>query len=99
MPVRVLHRLPRGHDLAHVLILNRGPGEAEEAGAAELRFARLFHAAPIAIATVDADGVVSGTNAAFARLFGADADSGKKESLESFVEASSHADLRRPWRR
>ncbi len=95
MPVRVLHRLPRGHDLAHVLILNRGPGEAEEAGAAELRFARLFHAAPIAIATVDADGVVSGTNAAFARMFGADADSGKKESLESFVEASSHADLRK----
>jgi len=95
MPVRVLHRLPRGHHLAHVLILNRGPGEAEEAGAAELRFARLFHAAPIAIATVNADGVVSATNAAFVRMFGADADSGKMESLESFVEASSHTDLRK----
>jgi len=95
MPVRVLHRLPRGHHLAHVLILNRGPGEAEEAGAAELRFARLFHAAPIAIATVNADGVVSATNAAFARMFGADTDSGKMESLESFVEASSHTDLRK----
>jgi two-component system, cell cycle sensor histidine kinase and response regulator CckA len=95
MPVRVLHRLPRGHHLAHVLILNRGPGEAEEAGAAELRFARLFHAAPIAIATVNADGVVSGTNAAFVRMFGADADSDKSQSLESFVEESSHADLRK----
>jgi len=95
MPVRVLHRLPRGHHLAHVLVLNRGPGEAEEAGAAELRFARLFHAAPIAIATVNADGVVSATNAAFARMFGADTDSGKMESLESFVEASSHTDLRK----
>ncbi len=32
--------------MAHALVLSRGPGEAEEAGAAELRFARLFHSAP-----------------------------------------------------
>ena len=43
----------RAAALAHALVLSRGPGEAEEAGAAELRFARLFHSAPIAIATVD----------------------------------------------
>ena len=42
----------------------------EEAGAAELRFARLFNSAPIAIATVDREGTISATNAAFARLFG-----------------------------
>jgi two-component system cell cycle sensor histidine kinase/response regulator CckA len=97
MPVRVLHRLPRGHHLAHVLILNRGPGEAEEAGAAELRFARLFHAAPIAIATVDADGMVSATNAAFVRMFGADAetDGGDKRPLERFVEPADHQALRK----
>ncbi|ODS00295.1 hybrid sensor histidine kinase/response regulator [Methyloceanibacter superfactus] len=94
LPVRILHRLPRGSDLAHVLILTRGPGEAEEAGAAELRFARLFHAAPIAIATLDADGVVSATNAAFVRMFGADAEDGKA-SLESLVEPASHQALRR----
>ena len=56
--------------LAHALVLNRAPGEAEEAGAAELRFARLFNSAPIAIATVDREGAISATNAAFVRLFG-----------------------------
>ncbi len=95
LPVRVLLRLPRGSDLALVLVLTRGPGEAEEAGAAELRFARLFHAAPIAIATVDAKGVVSATNAAFVRMFGADADGGSKASLESLVEPASHQALRK----
>ena len=94
LPVRILHRLPRGSHLAHVLILNRGPGEAEEAGAAELKFARLFHAAPIAIATVDANGIVSATNPTFVRMFGADAEGGKA-SLESLVEPASHQDLRR----
>jgi len=95
LPVRILHRLPRGSHLGHVLILNRGPGEAEEAGAAELRFARLFHSAPIAIATVNADGAVSATNAAFVRMFGADADGGRKASLESLIEPASHQALRR----
>ncbi len=95
LPVRILHRLPRGSDLALILILTRGPGEAEEAGAAELRFARLFHAAPIAIATVDASGVVSATNAAFVRMFGADADGGSLASLESLVEPASHQALRK----
>jgi two-component system cell cycle sensor histidine kinase/response regulator CckA len=97
MPVRVLHRLPRSGasgGLAHALVLNRGPGEAEEAGAAELRFARLFHAAPIAIATVDGQGFISATNAAFMRLFGT-GDDGHKMSLDSLVEPDSHQALRR----
>ena len=98
LPVRILHRLPRpgaSGALAHALVLARGPGEAEEAGAAELRFARLFHAAPIAIATVDAGGQVSATNAAFMRLFGEAADDGGATSLESLVEPESHPALRR----
>jgi two-component system, cell cycle sensor histidine kinase and response regulator CckA len=95
MPVRILHRLPRAGGLAHALVLARGPGEAEEAGAAELRFARLFHSAPIAIATVDAEGNVSATNAAFMRLFGEAADEGRKIRLESLVEPESHPALRR----
>ena len=85
LPVRVLHRLPRAGTsggLAHALVLNRGPGEAEEAGAAELRFARLFHSAPIAIATVDAQGFISATNAAFMRLFGTAGDDGNKTTLD-----------------
>ena len=98
LPVRVLHRLPRAGTsggLAHALVLNRGPGEAEEAGAAELRFARLFHSAPIAIATVDAQGFISATNAAFMRLFGTAGDDGGKTTLDSLVEPDSHQALRR----
>jgi two-component system cell cycle sensor histidine kinase/response regulator CckA len=95
LPVRVLLRLPRGSHLAHVLILNRGPGEAEEAGTGELRFARLFHSSPIAIATVEADGTISATNAAFVRMFGAAADGGDKASLEQFFDSANHADLRK----
>jgi two-component system, cell cycle sensor histidine kinase and response regulator CckA len=73
LPVRILHCLPRyggNGGLAHALVLNRAPGGAEEAAAAELRFARLFNSAPIAIATVDREGTISTTNAAFVRLFG-----------------------------
>jgi two-component system, cell cycle sensor histidine kinase and response regulator CckA len=72
LPVRILHCLPRcggKRSLAHALVLNRAPGEPDEAAAAELRFARLFNSAPIAIATVDRDGSISATNAAFVRLF------------------------------
>ena len=97
LPVRILHRLPRAGGsgaLAHALVINRGPGEAEEAGAAELRFARLFHSAPIAIATIDAQGFISATNAAFLRLFSGAADEGRKVSLESLVEPESHQGLR-----
>ena len=98
LPVRVLHRLPRGGAagrLAHALVLNRAPGELEEAGAAELRFARLFHAAPIAIATVDRDGFVSATNAAFMRLFAASPEEGRKLALDTLVDIDSRAPLRR----
>jgi two-component system, cell cycle sensor histidine kinase and response regulator CckA len=98
LPARILHRLPRGGAagrLAHALVLNRAPGELEEAGAAELRFARLFHAAPIAIATVDRDGFVSATNAAFMRLFAASFEEGRKLSLDSLVDVDSRAQLRR----
>ncbi|HBH42077.1 MAG TPA: hybrid sensor histidine kinase/response regulator, partial [Rhizobiales bacterium] len=60
----------------------------------ELRFARLFHSAPIAIATIDAQGFISATNAAFLRLFSGAADEGRKVSLESLVEPESHQGLR-----
>ncbi len=98
LPVRVLHRLPRGGaggGLAHALVLNRGPGELEEAGTAELRFARLFHSAPIAIATVDGEGIVSATNAAFMRLFGVASEDEARLRLEDLVDAESGPALRR----
>ncbi len=92
LPVRVLHRLRGG--LAHALVIKRGPGQGDEAGAAELRFARLFHSAPIAIATLDREGAISATNAAFARLFAAAADESRKVSLEDLVEPESHQAIR-----
>ncbi|MBM3544587.1 MAG: response regulator [Alphaproteobacteria bacterium] len=92
LPVRILHRVSRSGGLAHALVLNRGPGEVEEAAAAELRFARLFHSAPIAIATVDAKGIVSGTNPAFIRLFGSTSGE-SRASLESLVDTDSRQAL------
>ncbi|ODR99064.1 hybrid sensor histidine kinase/response regulator [Methyloceanibacter methanicus] len=96
LPVRVLHRLPRGNQLALILILNRGPGEAQEAGTAELRSTRMFQSSPFGIATVDSDGAVSETNAAFSRMFGAGADAGGgKTKLETLVDEGNRADLRK----
>jgi two-component system cell cycle sensor histidine kinase/response regulator CckA len=100
LPVRILHRLPRvggNGGIAHALVLNRSAGEAEEAGAAEIRFARLFNSAPIAIATVERDGAISATNAAFVRLFGRAVDGGlgKKVSISCLTDAEGGKALRK----
>ena len=100
LPVRILHCLPRyggNRWLAHALVLNRAPGEPEEAAAAELRFARLFNSAPIAIATVDREGTISTTNAAFARLFGRAIDGvpAGKVTLASLGDADGAEALRK----
>jgi two-component system cell cycle sensor histidine kinase/response regulator CckA len=98
--VRILHGLPRyggNGGLAHALVLNRAPGEPEEAAAAELRFARLFSSAPIAIATVDREGTISTTNAAFVRLFGRAVDGApaRKVTLASLADADGAEALRK----
>ena len=100
LPVRILHCLPRyggNGGLAHALVLNRAPGGAEEAAAAELRFARLFNSAPIAIATVDREGVISTTNAAFVRLFGRAVDGvpARKVTLADLADADGAEALRK----
>ncbi|MEM7398080.1 MAG: response regulator [Pseudomonadota bacterium] len=96
MPVRLLHRPPRGNQLAHVLILSRELGEPQEAGSAELRFTRIFQSSPFAIATVDGGGAVSGTNAAFSRLFATDANAEPgKTRLENLVDESSRQAVRK----
>jgi two-component system cell cycle sensor histidine kinase/response regulator CckA len=79
LPVRILHRgLPPegGSRLSHMLVLNRSMGAdvGGDARAAEVRFSRFFHNAPIAITTVDADGRIGSTNAAFARMFAGPGD-------------------------
>jgi two-component system cell cycle sensor histidine kinase/response regulator CckA len=74
LPVRLHHQLGFGQDgragPSRTLVLNRTPGEAgaDEGSTAEVRFARFFHNAPIAIALLDEEGGVLRANAAFARL-------------------------------
>ncbi len=74
LPVRLLHRVAFGQDgvpgASRTLVFNRAPGEepAEDLRAAEVRFARVFNATPLAIAIVDRDGRVKRSNAAFAKL-------------------------------
>jgi two-component system cell cycle sensor histidine kinase/response regulator CckA len=76
LPVRLFHRVAFGQDGApgasRTLVLNRSAGEDVDEGqrAAEVRFARFFNSTPIAIATVNREGRVIRSNAAFARLFG-----------------------------
>ncbi len=74
LPVRLLHRVSFTADgkagPSRTLVLNRSTAEdvAEDVRVAQVRFARFFNNAPFAIATVDGDGRIGQTNAAFARL-------------------------------
>ncbi|QXX74497.1 cell cycle histidine kinase CckA [Methylovirgula sp. HY1] len=74
LPVRLLHRVAFGQGgtagASRTLVLNRAPGEepAEDLRAAEVRFARVFNATPMAIAIVDKSGRIRRSNAAFAKL-------------------------------
>jgi len=76
LPVRLLHRVAfdstGNAGTSRTLVLNRSAGAgdvSETLRAAEVRFARFFNNTPLAIATVDRDGRIERTNAAFARLF------------------------------
>jgi two-component system, cell cycle sensor histidine kinase and response regulator CckA len=73
LPVRLFHKVAFGSDGApgasRTLVLNRAREEsADPLRAAEVRFVRFFHNAPMAIATVDKHGKIARTNAPFARL-------------------------------
>lgn len=76
LPVRFIHRVPYAQDGApgatRTIVLNRSPGEeaSEALRAAEVRFTRFFNHTPFAIGSVDRNGRIGRTNAAFARLFG-----------------------------
>jgi two-component system, cell cycle sensor histidine kinase and response regulator CckA len=74
VPVRLYHKVAFAADGApgasRTLVLNRAREEsADPLRAAEVRFVRFFHNAPMAIATVDRSGKIERTNAPFARLF------------------------------
>ena len=103
LPARLLHRVAFGADgspgASRTLALNRSPGgePAEEARAAEVRFARFFNSTPMAIATVDRAGRIIRSNAAFAKLLpgalqaGAD---GARNLLAGVAEAHRNGLLR-----
>ena len=92
-PVRLLHRVAFAADgtagASRTLVLDRAPGSdtAETLRAAEVRFARFFNNAPLAIATVDKDGRIGRSNAPFARLLPSQAARGS-----SLFEALTEAD-------
>ena len=72
IPARLMARAHTGeHRLGLGLVVNRAPTDRPEDGtqAAEARFTRFFHAAPIAIATIDAVGLIGSANPAFTRMF------------------------------
>ncbi len=74
LPVRLLHRLAFSADglpgPSRTLVIGRAPGEdtGGDLRAAEVRFARVFNATPIAIAITDPAGAITQSNAAFARM-------------------------------
>jgi two-component system cell cycle sensor histidine kinase/response regulator CckA len=74
-PVRLHHRVSFAADgtagASRTLVLDRGSDTdaGDAARAAEVRFARFFNNAPMAIATVDKAGCVVRANARFAKLF------------------------------
>lgn len=75
LPVRIHHRVPLSPDgtprASRTLVINRSSGfDADESvRVAEVKFARFFNNAPVAIAVVDHDGLVVQMNAPFAGLF------------------------------
>jgi two-component system, cell cycle sensor histidine kinase and response regulator CckA len=74
LPVRLYHKVAFAADgqpgASRTLVLSRAREEgADPLRAAEVRFVRFFHNAPMAIATVDKAGKIARANAPFERLF------------------------------
>ncbi|MCT8972616.1 cell cycle histidine kinase CckA [Microbaculum marinisediminis] len=94
LPVRLLHRVAFDQagnpGTSRTIVLNRSAGAgdvAETLRAAEVRFARFFNNTPLAIATVDRNGRIERTNAAFARLF-----AGKDRSVRNIADCVGDRD-------
>jgi two-component system cell cycle sensor histidine kinase/response regulator CckA len=73
LPARLFHKVAFAADgtpgLSRTLVLNRARDDGNDPQrAAEVRFMRFFHNAPMAIATVDKSGRMIRSNAPFARL-------------------------------
>ena len=92
LPVRLLHRVSFDEDgnrsASRTLVLNRSGKEDEAADlrAVEVRFARFFNNAPMAIATLNREGEVVRHNAGFARLFRTSVEEDKRARLVSLLK-------------
>jgi two-component system cell cycle sensor histidine kinase/response regulator CckA len=102
LPVRLLHRVAFGQDGtpgdSRTLVLNRAAGEepGEDLRAAEVRFARFFNSTPMAIATVDAEGRVIRSNAAFAKLAPQVVKAGQSNPSQSWTILAGVVERDRP---
>jgi two-component system cell cycle sensor histidine kinase/response regulator CckA len=72
LPVRLFHKVAFAADgtpgASRTLVINRSRDDGDPHRAADVRFMRFFHNAPMAIATVDRAGRIVRANAPFARL-------------------------------
>ncbi|HVP98016.1 MAG TPA: ATP-binding protein, partial [Roseiarcus sp.] len=101
MPARIFHKVAFSSQGApgpsRSLVINRSPGEMmkgeEDLRAAEVRFARIFNSTPVAIAAVDAAGLLLRPNAAFARLAPEALKAQPQPSLFNIVAERHHAAL------
>jgi len=92
LPVRLHHKVAFAGDgrpgASRTLVLSRARETASDPlRDAEVRFARFFNNAPVAIATIDGEGRIGNSNASFVRLFGA-AGEGEKNSIFAVVAES-----------
>jgi two-component system, cell cycle sensor histidine kinase and response regulator CckA len=98
LPVRLLHQVAFGQDGAagasRTLVLNRAADGKPEEGlrAAEVRLARFFNSTPMAIGTLDGEGRVQDSNAAFARLLPKALKSGQSKEPWSLLAGLGERD-------
>jgi len=98
MPVRVHHKVAFAGDgrpgVSRTLVLSRAREAASDpARDAEVRFARFFNNAPVAIATIDGTGRIGSSNASFVRLFGAVGEA-DRSSIVAVVAENDRGRLR-----
>lgn len=100
LPVRLLHMTPFKSDGApgatRTVVLNRSQAETgtNPAMESDARFSRFFNAAPIAIAALNRDGVLTRANATFIRLFRTGHVNNDKVSLIALVSDNDQEKLR-----
>ncbi|MDA7948903.1 MAG: response regulator [Hyphomicrobiaceae bacterium] len=98
---RILYRPPGPGDgeFTHMIVFDRASdvGDGADADAVRARFSRMFHSAPIAIATVDDKGRVGEVNSAFSRMLslaGAEFETGQTALADLVANDNKNALLK-----